>query len=71
MLLELGDLYLKMLESFVVAIGMVGEFFVRRVWLLPAIPVGLLVIVFSFRARRAPPAPSEEDLRMAQRRSLP
>lgn len=69
--MELGGLYLRVLESFVATFGMIAAFFVRRIWLLPTIPIALLVVFISCRARRAPPAPDAETLRVAQRRGGP
>jgi hypothetical protein len=68
---EVGDLYLKVLDSFVVVFGLAGAFFAQRPWLLPAVPAAILVVFFALRARRAPPAPDARELRSAQRRSAP
>lgn len=54
----LGDLYLRVLDSFVVVFGMVAALFVQRPWLLPTIPIALIVVFFALRARRAPPPPA-------------
>lgn len=70
MLMDLADLYLRVVDSFGVVFSLLGQVFKHRPWMLPLIPVALLVIYIGMKMRRgAPPRPPEEQLRAYQRRS--
>lgn len=56
----LGDLYLQVTDSFQAVFGLATQFFLMRPWLLPIVPLVLLVIGVGWRARR-----------VAQRREAP
>lgn len=70
MLTDLADLYLRVVESFGVVFSLLGQLFKHRPWMVPLIPVALLVIYIGMKMRRSgPPRPPEEQLRAYQRRS--
>jgi hypothetical protein len=48
----LGDLYIQVVDSFLAVIGLGAQFFLMRPWLLPIVPIVLLVMGFGWRARR-------------------
>ena len=48
----LGDLYMQVVDSFLAVIGLGAQFFLMRPWLLPIVPIVLLVMGFGWRARR-------------------
>ncbi|MBL8703714.1 MAG: hypothetical protein JNM30_02665 [Rhodospirillales bacterium] len=48
----LGDLYIQVVDSFLAVIGLGAQFFLMRPWLLPIVPVVLLVLGYGWRARR-------------------
>ncbi len=70
MLTDMADLYLRVVESFGVVFSLLGQVFKHRPWMVPLIPVALLVIYFGMKMRRSgAPRPPEEQLRAFQRRS--
>lgn len=48
----LGDLYMQVVDSFLAVIGLGAQFFLMRPWLLPIVPIVLLVMGVGWRARR-------------------
>ena len=48
----LGDLYMQVADSFLAVIGLGAQFFLLRPWLLPIVPIALLVLGFGWRSRR-------------------
>lgn len=72
MLSGIAEAYVRLMDSFQAVFGLVAQLFVTRPWLLPVVPVVLMVVLFGLRARRhAPPAPSGDDLQVARRRIQP
>jgi len=69
-MLDFADLYLKVVDSFGVVFSLLGQVFKHRPWMVPLIPVALLVIYIGMKMRRSgPPRPPEEQLRAYHRRS--
>jgi len=63
MLSDLGDLFLRLIDSFTVVFGLLTQLFHYRPWLLPLIPVTILVLLVGLRMRVAsrpeePPDPA-------------
>lgn len=48
----LGDLYMQVVDSFLAVVGLGAQFFLMRPWLLPIVPIVLLVMGVGWRARR-------------------
>lgn len=53
MLTEFADLWVKLIESFAVVFGLMGQLFKHRPWMLPLIPIAGFLIYVGVRARRA------------------
>ncbi len=56
----LGQIYTQVVDSFLAVFGLGAQFFLMRPWLLPLVPITILVMGFGWRARR-----------VAQRREAP
>lgn len=65
MLTDLADLYIKIVESFGVVFSLVGQVFKYRPWMIPLIPITMLVMYVGVRIRRGE---SADARRAAQRR---
>lgn len=48
----LGDLYTQVVDAFLAVIGLGAHFFLLRPWLLPIVPIVLLIMGFGWRSRR-------------------
>lgn len=64
------EVYVRVVESFGVVFGLIGQVFKYRPWMLPLIPVAAMVLYFGAKMRREgeqmpPPA---VDRRIQQRR---
>lgn len=46
------EVYVRLVESFGVVFGLVGQVFKYRPWMLPLIPVGALVMYFGVKVGR-------------------
>jgi hypothetical protein len=70
MLLDLADVYLRVVDSFGVVFSLLGQVFKHRPWMVPLIPVALLVVYVGTKMRRSgPPPPPEQQLWAYQRLS--
>jgi hypothetical protein len=61
---DLADLYIRVVESFGVVFGLVGQVFKHRPWMIPLIPVTAMMIYFGVKMRR------EGERSLGQRRDV-
>lgn len=66
------EVYVRVVESFGVVFGLIGQVFKYRPWMLPLIPVGALVLYFSVKVGRQGEArsPSAQRRPELQRREI-
>lgn len=65
------EVYVRVVESFGVVFGLIGQVFKYRPWMLPLIPVAAMVLYFGAKMRREgeQQPPTAVDRRVQQRRA--
>ena len=49
---DLAELGIRLIDSFVTVFGLIGQVFKYRPWMIPLLPVALMVIYVGVRIRR-------------------
>ena len=71
MLTAVGDLYIWVVDACMAVFGLAAQFFLLRPWMMPLIPILMLVLFIGWRARRAAAPRPAGSLRAPARRSVP